>query len=159
MGFASKIYKIPPHHTPLARWPKPFNNRSLNHHHCISRCGQNLVALREGHGGGIILHLKQGKMMATQPAEEKIKEIRTALKAAGLWKKQVPPWVTDYEKKIIANENDFAEWLQFIYLPNCTAVAVTEVKKYIVPQAVRFFGEDVKKGKLLQLLIELDALL
>lgn len=97
--------------------------------------------------------------METQQAEEKIKEIKAGLRAAGLWKKQIPAWVTDYEEKIISNENDFAEWLQFIYLPNCTAATIMNGKKFIVPQAVKFFGEDVKKGKLLQLLIELDALL
>jgi hypothetical protein len=32
-------------------------------------------------------------------------------------------------------------------------------EKYIVPQAVKFFSDDVQKGKLLQLLIELDGLL
>jgi uncharacterized protein YqcC (DUF446 family) len=98
-------------------------------------------------------------MMATQWTEEKITEIRSELKAAGLWKKKIPAWVTDYEEKIIADENDFAEWLQFIYLPNCATVNVMDKKTYIVPQAMKFFGEDVKKGKLLQLLIELDALL
>jgi len=34
-----------------------------------------------------------------------------------------------------------------------------EKRSHIVPQAIKFFSEDVKKGKLLQLLIELDAVL
>jgi hypothetical protein len=49
--------------------------------------------------------------------------------------------------------------LQFIYLPNYRTASSQDNKRLIVPQAVRFFGEDVKKGKLLQLLIELDAIL
>jgi hypothetical protein len=31
-------------------------------------------------------------------------------------------------------------------------------ENYIVPQAMKFFGDDMQKGKLLQLLIELDSL-
>jgi hypothetical protein len=30
---------------------------------------------------------------------------------------------------------------------------------YVVPQAIHYFGDDIKKGKLLELLIELDALI
>jgi uncharacterized protein YqcC (DUF446 family) len=97
-------------------------------------------------------------MTATVAAEQKIKEITAELKQAGLWKKHTPNWVTDYEEKMIATEKDFLEWLQFVYLPNYIKANATE-KKFIVPQAIKFFGEDVKKGKLLQLLIELDSTL
>ncbi|MBL7729843.1 MAG: YqcC family protein [Chitinophagaceae bacterium] len=96
--------------------------------------------------------------MVAITAEQKTAEIVNELKKTGLWKKQMPAWVTDYEEKRIANVSDFSEWLQFIYLPNCKGVSAMNKKKFIVPQAVKFFGEDVKKGRLLQLLIELDAL-
>jgi uncharacterized protein YqcC (DUF446 family) len=92
-------------------------------------------------------------------ADQKIKEIITELKSTGLWEKQVPGWVMNYEEKMIASEQDFLQWLQFIYLPNYRTASSQDNKRLIVPQAVRFFGEDVKKGKLLQLLIELDAIL
>ena|SRR5690242_3268337 len=92
-------------------------------------------------------------------AEQKILEITNELKKTGLWKKQMPVWVTDYKEKQIQDEQDFLEWLQFIYLPNCSSVPVMDKKTYIVPQAMKFFGEDVRKGKLLQLLVELDSLL
>jgi uncharacterized protein YqcC (DUF446 family) len=92
-------------------------------------------------------------------AMQKINEIRTELKRTGLWKKQAPSWVTDYEGKLINNQQDFLEWLQFIYLPNCLETDQTDIKRLIVPQAIKFFNEDLKKGNLLQLLIELDALL
>jgi uncharacterized protein YqcC (DUF446 family) len=97
-------------------------------------------------------------MTGTVAAEQKVREITAELKQAGLWKKHTPNWVTDYEEKMIATEQDFLEWLQFIYLPNFTKLVAIE-KKHIVPQAVKFFGEDVKKGRLLQLLVELDSLL
>jgi uncharacterized protein YqcC (DUF446 family) len=96
--------------------------------------------------------------MTSTTVEQKTAEIISELKKTGLWKKQIPAWVTDYQEKKISSENDFTEWLQFIYLPNCTGISVMGKKKYIVPQAVKFFKEDVKRGRLLQLLIELDGL-
>lgn len=89
---------------------------------------------------------------------EKILEVAAELKAQGLWKSQPPAWVMDYEAKMITTEQDFLEWLQFIYLPNYPQQKNTNDKKMIVPQAVKFFSDDMRKGKLLQLLIELDSL-
>lgn len=91
--------------------------------------------------------------------EQKVQQIIDELKKAGFWKKDPPGWVSDYEQKRMNSEEDFLEWLQFVYLPNCKVHTSTVKRNYIVPQAIQFFGEDVKKGKLLQLLIELDALL
>jgi uncharacterized protein YqcC (DUF446 family) len=82
---------------------------------------------------------------------EKINEVIEEMKKTGVWENETPPWV-----------KEFSEWLQFVYLPNRMQEAASNrwviEKKYIVPQAVKFFGNDVKKGKLLQLLIELDSL-
>lgn len=49
---------------------------------------------------------------------EKIYGVKEEMKNAGLWKKQQPVWVSDYEKRNIVSEHDFSEWLQFVYLPN-----------------------------------------
>ncbi|MEO5647009.1 MAG: YqcC family protein [Chitinophagaceae bacterium] len=93
---------------------------------------------------------------------EKIYGVRDEMKSAGLWKKHLPDWVSDFQKTVIYTEHDFSEWLQFVYLPNLLQQAGNNLtfreKRNIVPQAMKFFGEDVKKGKLLQLLIELDSL-
>lgn len=76
------------------------------------------------------------------------------MKQLHLWKTETPAWVTDYEKGMNSLP-DFSGWLQFIFLPNC----LLEIKERPVAlQAKRFFGTDIGKGKLLQLLIELDAL-
>ena len=95
--------------------------------------------------------------------KEKVSELREELKRSGLWKKNMPGWVTDYENKEIDSHHDFAEWLQFVYIPNILEqteiVAMHDSKKYVALQAKKFFSEDVQKGKLLQLLIELDSLL
>ncbi|MBL7729258.1 MAG: hypothetical protein JNM68_16300 [Dinghuibacter sp.] len=91
--------------------------------------------------------------------EQKVQQIIAELKKNGLWKKDPPGWVSDYEQRLMNSEDDFLGWLQFVYLPNYHVPASTVKRNYIVPQAVRFFGEDVRKGELLRLLIELDALL
>jgi uncharacterized protein YqcC (DUF446 family) len=98
-------------------------------------------------------------MKLTAATSEKIGEIRTELKKTGLWKNDLPGWVMEYEEKPIQTRQDFLEWLQFIYLPNCANSATTIKKALIVPQAIKFFEKDVNKGNLLQLLIELDSLL
>ena len=91
---------------------------------------------------------------------DKTTEIKAEMKKLDLLKNQSPAWVNDYAERSIATEEDFAGWLQFVYLPNLGYRDwQAGDKKLIVPQAIRFFGEDVKKGRLLQLLIELDSLI
>jgi uncharacterized protein YqcC (DUF446 family) len=102
-------------------------------------------------------------MSAETVLKEKVNEVRGELKRCGLWKKDIPGWVTDFEKKEISSHQDFADWLQFVYIPNIleqTELA-TQVasRSYVALQAKKFFSTDVQKGKLLQLLIELDSLL
>ena len=101
-------------------------------------------------------------MATTGLIEEKVEEVIEEMKRTGLWKKN-PPWVNEYEERVISTSTDFIEWLQFVYLANLSHHhqnrQTSKRKSYIVPQALVFFGEDLKKGKLLQLLIELDALL
>lgn len=90
---------------------------------------------------------------------EKIDEIVEELKRLQLWRKQSPEWVTDFSQKEILNGEDFAGWLQFVWLPNFRQNNRQAVEqRYIAPQARRFFGEDIQKGRLLKLLIELDSL-
>jgi uncharacterized protein YqcC (DUF446 family) len=101
-------------------------------------------------------------MVMTSAITDKITELKAEMKKIGLWKKQVPYWVNEFRQTTIKTEQDFAEWLQFVYLPNMMQVenrSSMGAEKYIVPQALQFFGDDMQKGKLLQLLIELDSLL
>lgn len=101
-------------------------------------------------------------MNAMDLITEKVNRVKDEMKNNGLWKKEIPAWVSEYEEKNPVTDHDFSEWLQFVYLPNLLQQAENNGamlrKKNIVPQAINFFGEDMKKGKLLQLLVELDSL-
>jgi uncharacterized protein YqcC (DUF446 family) len=91
--------------------------------------------------------------------DDKVSQIINELKALKLWKEKMPEWVTAYSDKQIRVEDDFASWLQFIFLPNMqNKNRKNEQKELVAPQAIKYFGEDVRRGKLLQLLIELDSL-
>jgi uncharacterized protein YqcC (DUF446 family) len=93
---------------------------------------------------------------------EKITEVKNEMKRVGLWATTTPAWVLQYGKRNITTGEGFSEWLQFIYLPNrkteMTWKKEEYTRDYIAPQATKFFGGDINKGKLLQLLIELDSL-
>lgn len=78
-------------------------------------------------------------MTEASVVEEKIKQIIGEMKELGLWKKNSPDWVNCLQE--VRNSNG------------------TGNKKQIVLQAKQFLAEDINKGKLLQLLIELDAVI
>jgi uncharacterized protein YqcC (DUF446 family) len=98
--------------------------------------------------------------MASGLVKQKIGEIIMELKQQHLWKQEQPQWVNDFGGRDTRCSGDFAEWLQFIFLPNMLQNGVDSngEKKFVAPQAMRFLGEDVKRGELLRLLIELDSL-
>jgi len=87
----------------------------------------------------------------------KVQEVFHELKRLGLCKTEMPFWVRHFESESLNGEQEFIEWLQFIYLPNC-AQKNSMAKNDIAMQAVRFLGKDPSKERLLQLLVELDAL-
>lgn len=92
----------------------------------------------------------------------KTKELETELKATGLWQNVMPDWVHWYQEGSGLVQPGFAQWLQFVFIPNHlhkSKMIPAGEKQLIVPHAIRCFGEDVRKGKLLQLLIEIDSLL
>lgn len=95
-------------------------------------------------------------------AAGKIYEVIEEMKKQDIWKKEIPGWVSSYSDNKINIEEDFTGWLQFVFLPNlllniCNG-GNTFTDIYIVLQAKKFFAEDIFKGRLLQLLIELDAI-
>jgi uncharacterized protein YqcC (DUF446 family) len=92
----------------------------------------------------------------------KTAELEQELKRTGLWQKDTPGWVHWYSEDSSIPQNNFAQWLQFVFIPNHLnknkTIPAAE-RNLIVLHAIKYFGDDVKKGKLLQLLIEIDALL
>lgn len=85
---------------------------------------------------------------------EKLEEIKREMQDTGLWLPGDPGREEYREHEAEA----FFGWLQ-VACGEGHPVAEPAEKKYIVPHAVRVFGDDVNRGKLLQLLIELDAIL
>ena len=92
----------------------------------------------------------------------KTSELEEELKNTGLWQKDAPAWVQEYDSNNGITKTDFAQWLQFVFVPNNlqkNKLITAAEKKLIVPQAIKYFSDDVKKGRLLQILIEIDSLL
>ncbi|HRD57589.1 MAG TPA: YqcC family protein [Ferruginibacter sp.] len=95
--------------------------------------------------------------MNTDSVHIKLNQIEKELIRLGFWKKEPPKWIDDFTEMDAVNEIDFMEWLQFIYLPNCRKYNMASI--LIAPQAAKFLQTATNKGKLLQLFIELDAII
>ena len=91
----------------------------------------------------------------------KIAELISELKECGLWQKQIPGWVSHFDEVRDNDQIDFVQWLQFIFIPNHLnqGIMYKQVNRIsIVPQAVKYFENDLQRGKLLQILIEIDSI-
>ena len=91
----------------------------------------------------------------------KVRELETELKECGLWLKFPPSWTDHFDEVRDYYTIDFVQWLQFIFIPNHLHQNGKEMRLSrisIVPQAIKYFQNDVKKGKLLQILIEIDSI-
>ncbi len=92
----------------------------------------------------------------------KTSELEEELKSTGLWQNTTPAWVHWYDDSNRISTTDFSQWLQFVFIPNHLhknkTIPAAE-KSLLVLHALKYFGNDVRKGKLLQILIEIDALL
>jgi uncharacterized protein YqcC (DUF446 family) len=124
----------------------------------MARC---LTATSKVQSSGLLLLKFQTMTEWENTITLKTAELEAELKITGLWQTQLPLWVIRYEEKHGINSTDFAQWLQFIFIPNhlkkINSLPATE-KKLLVPQAFKYFGSDVGKGKLLQILVEIDSL-
>ena len=89
----------------------------------------------------------------------KLHEIRQELRRLGLWQPHIPPWLSQYEAMPECSGVAFPAWLQFVYLPGKSFHGQHSAAYFIAPQAMAFLEEVPDKGRLLQLLIELDALI
>jgi uncharacterized protein YqcC (DUF446 family) len=92
----------------------------------------------------------------------RIEELEAELRNNNLWQKDIPSWVDEYDNTFAYMNNDFAQWLQFVFIPNhlyYIKSGNSTNRISLVPQAMKHFDNDIKKGKLLQVLIEIDAML
>ncbi len=93
---------------------------------------------------------------------DKTSELEKELKRTGLWQEKTPSWVHWFDDDSSMARTDFAQWLQFVFIPNHlykNKMIDAAERKLLVPNAIKYFGGDVRKGKLLQILIEIDSLL
>ena len=91
----------------------------------------------------------------------KVDEVMCELKEQGLLKTTPPSWVNHFQPGEMT-VNEFGDWLQFIFLPNCIYHCGSRMilpANDVALQAKGFFGNDARRDKLLQLLIELDSLM
>ena len=99
--------------------------------------------------------------MQADSVKQKVEELAAALKAQGLWKKAKPEWVNEYKENADLPEVNFFEWLQFVYLPNRMlnqSGPVLSKENFITLQAKKFASNKMMDKKIVQLLVELDAL-
>lgn len=90
-----------------------------------------------------------------------ILELKREMERTGLWLHTAPGWVSNFEEDHLLQTN-FAQWLQFVFVPNQLQKDRSLVKKshsLLVPRALKYFGTELQEGKLLQILIEIDGLL
>ncbi len=91
----------------------------------------------------------------------KVEEVMCELKEQGLLKVIPPEWVNHFQPGEMLTDQ-FSDWLQFIFLPNCFYHCSSKIiiqANDVALQAKNFFGNNPEKHKLLQLLIELDSLM
>lgn len=94
--------------------------------------------------------------------EGKINELENELKNTGLWEQTVPCPLFMNDNDNCPTRPDFIQWLRLVFIPNHllqTKMVPDRGKKLLVPHAIKYFGREVHRGKLLQILIELDSLL
>ena len=83
-----------------------------------------------------------------------IELIKEAMKEAGVWSEEVPQWIKYYREGRIDN---IWQWLQFIHLPMRSA-GIIDQPNYLAPQLVNYMNGDPMQRKIMQLVIELDAI-
>jgi uncharacterized protein YqcC (DUF446 family) len=109
-----------------------------------------------------MLHINPPAYQAIRVHElsSKLEEIKQELRRLGLWRLPPPGWLSCYEEAVPEQmAPDFLTWLQFIYLPNKVHYKQLSPGHFMAPQAMAFLKDVQDKGTLLQLLIELDAII
>jgi len=98
-------------------------------------------------------------MAGTEADRVIVSLIINEMKTLKLWKRKTPSWVFSYNNNTNTySRQDFFEWMQFIYLPN-KFIGIRTNTENIALQAKSHFEHDMEKGRLLQLLIQLDGLI
>lgn len=100
-------------------------------------------------------------MRVSKELIQTIDAIRQTMIQNGLWKAASPEWVWHFDGKEAPCAQSFAEWLQFIYLPN-KMMAMQHLQKEpavgnaVMLQALHHLPKGTLPEALVTMLIELD---
>ena len=93
---------------------------------------------------------------------DKLNDLQDALKEYGLWQDEVAGENVLFSPGVLVTANDYARWLQDVFFTGVSLPArikTGDEKRTTMLQAIKFFSIGDEKGKLLQILIEVDALM
>ena len=89
----------------------------------------------------------------------KLQEVCLELRRLGLWERHPPVWATRFDAMPEGCDAAFSVWLRHVYLPNRSFYGQLSSADFIAPQAMNFIQNMAANTRLLQLLVELDALI
>lgn len=97
-----------------------------------------------------------------QTVSSKLEQIEAEMRRIGIWQSDpLLPEQYDFRAAFAADSLSFAQWLQFIFIPNvksATASGKFPFESHVAAQAVREFGGMDKASALISLLDEFDKL-
>jgi uncharacterized protein YqcC (DUF446 family) len=102
------------------------------------------------------------RMPSTQSVLVKLEQIEREMRQIGLWQKE--PLHTeqyDFRAAFAGDTMSFAQWLQFVFIPNVKRAAETTnfpASSQVAVRAVREFDGMGETSTLIELLSEFDAL-
>jgi uncharacterized protein YqcC (DUF446 family) len=101
-------------------------------------------------------------MPDTQTVLVQLERIGNEMKRLGLWQRHpLEPGQYDFHAAFAADSMSFAQWLQFIFIPNVKSASTSGIfpsESHVAAQAVREFDGMDKASVLISLLAEFDNL-
>lgn len=88
----------------------------------------------------------------------KLSELETEMKRLGIWQAASPQWVHEYSFFERNAEWALDSWVQFVFIPNCCCNKARH-GHLLLPQVKQWAPHWLSEPRMLQLLVELDALL
>lgn len=88
----------------------------------------------------------------------KLAELESEMKLQGFWQATSPRWILEYNAFYFNKDCSFDSWVQFVFIPNCLC-SMARPDILLLPQVKQRAAHWMAKPRMLQLLVELDALI